>query len=205
LIRAIDLAPDEKRAVQRRILREVLTREGLRSLPRRRAVLLTGSQGSGKTTEALAAVAELRGDMIIWCMQPTTDKAEEVAGDYATIASPESLPVLFVRGRSADDPRHPEQKMCPPHVVVHEAAKKGIPIRRAICSTCPRKTDCGYMRQDAEILGLGDRAYFLLSLQYLFLPCPAPGPDLLIADKSVVIGATETIEFPINAIEAVLH
>lgn len=71
----------EKRAIQRRILREVLAREGLKRLPRRRAVLLTGSQGSGKTREALEAVAVARGEVIVWATQPNTAKAEEVAAD----------------------------------------------------------------------------------------------------------------------------
>ena len=188
-----ELTTGEKRAIRRRILREVLAREGLGRLPRRRAVLLTGSQGSGKTRAALEAVAVPRGEVIVWATQPDTAKAEEVAADYRRIAGPGSLPVMVVRGRSAVDPRHPDGgTMCLRATVTREAAKKGIPVRRAICASCPLRATCGYMRQDREIQAMGGRGLFVLSRAYLFLPCPAPAPDLLIADEAVTIAAIDT-------------
>ena len=195
----------EKRAIQRRILREVLAREGLKRLPRRRAVLLTGSQGSGKTREALEAVAVARGEVIVWATQPNTAKAEEVAADYRQIAGPDSLPVMVVRGRSAADPRHPEgEPMCLRAAVTEAAAKKGIPIRRAICASCPLGAGCGYMRQDREIQAMEKRGFFVLSRAYLFLPCPAPAPDLLIADEAVTIAAIDAgVSFPAADIERI--
>jgi hypothetical protein len=187
-----DPLSERKRAIRRRIMREVLAREGLKKLPRRQRLLLTGAQGSGKTRTALEALAALRGNVIVWVTEPTTSKAVEVAGAYREIAGPDSLPVLVVRGRSANDPRHPPGvSMRLRSAVVEEAARKGVPIRRAICPTCPCKGECGYMRQDAEIDALGDRALFILSREYLFLPCPAPDPDVLIADECVTIAAID--------------
>jgi hypothetical protein len=187
-----DLPPERKRAIRRRIMREILAREGLKKLPRRQRLLLTGAQGSGKTRTVLEAVAALPGNVIVWLTEPTTSKAVEVATAYREIAGPNSLPAMVVRGRSANDPRHPSGvAMCLRSAVVEEAAKRGVPIRRAICPKCPRKDECGYMRQDAEIEALGDRALFFLSREYLFLPCPAPNPDLLIADECVTIAAID--------------
>ena len=86
-----DRPPDRKRAIQRRIMREALARAGLKKLPRRRRLLLTGAQGSGKTRVALEAVASLRGNVIVWLTEPTTSRIE-VASDYHAIAAPESPP-----------------------------------------------------------------------------------------------------------------
>jgi hypothetical protein len=36
---------------------------------------------------------------------------------------------------------------------------------------------------------------FLMAADYLWLPCPAPRPDVIIADESVIAKATETISF----------
>jgi hypothetical protein len=195
--------PETRRALRRRIMRAVLAHEGLKRLPPRQRRLLTGSQGSGKTRVALESVAALRGHVIVWMTQPTTAKAIEVAADYASIAGPESLPVKVVRGRSTTDLHHPDTRMCLRHEVVEEVAKRGVSIPRAICGTCPLRNKCGYMRQDREIKALGSRAFFVLAREYIFLPCPAPKPDLLIADEAVTLTVIEEISFPASNIEKV--
>jgi hypothetical protein len=68
---------------------------------------------------------------------------------------------------------------------------------------CTHRNQCGSRRQDREVNALHGRAFFVLAREYIFLPCPAPKPDLLIADEAVTLTAIERISFPASNIEKV--
>jgi len=73
---------------------------------------------------------------------------------------------------------------------------KGVAVRQAICETCPLAKACGTLQQEAQIKAMGDRGLFVQSSAYLFLPSPAPTPDILIADEAVTIAAiADVVEF----------
>jgi hypothetical protein len=71
----------------------------------------------------------------------------------------------------------------------------GVNVQSQICDGgCMFRFTCGFQRQLTSMredpIGL-----FLMAADYLWLPCPAPRPDFIIADESVIAKATETISF----------
>jgi len=183
------VTPAVKAAHTRRAVKEVLAEHGMKRLPPPDRVLLTGSQGSGKTAAAIQAVAELDEHITVWITEPTLEKAEEVATDYRKVSGPGSMPAYVVRGRSAHDPQTEGRKMCWRSDVARRAAQRGISVRKEICATCPFAADCGSLRQEREIAELDAKALFVVARNYLFVPCPAPSPKILIADESAVMEA----------------
>ena len=96
--------------------KQVLANAGLDEMPVAGRILITGTQGIGKTHTALSAIATLRGPMVVWFLSPTLAKSAEAAAEYDAKRSPDSLPGTIVRGRSAKDPEH-NTAMCPRHEV----------------------------------------------------------------------------------------
>jgi hypothetical protein len=185
-----------KAAITRRIRREVLRELGLDRLPKiAERALVTGGQGTGKSRTAAEAVASLEGSVVIWWLVPTLEKAEEQAAEYRALSTKQSMTARVVRGRGAPDPRNPNEAMCPRHEVVTRAARMGVNVQMEICDGgCSLRFSCGFQRQATifrqELTGL-----FLMAHDYLWLPCPAPRPDFIIADESLIAKATETISF----------
>jgi hypothetical protein len=186
--------PRRRAAITRRIRREVLRGLGLNRLPKiAERVLVTGAQGTGKSRTAAEQIASLEGSVVIWWLVPTLDKAEEQAAEYRAFANRKSLTAHVVRGRGAPDPRHPNEAMCPRHEVVTRAAQMGVNVQSEICDGgCSLRFSCGFQRQ-LTIFREDPMGLFLMAHDYLWLPCPAPRPDFVIADESVIAKATETI------------
>ena len=193
--------PDEKAeirrrkgAITRRIKREVLRKYALDGLPKQgERHLVRGGQGTGKSRTTAEQIASLKGESVIWWLVPTLEKAKEQADEYAALTSADSMRARVVRGRSAPDPCTPNEAMCPRHEVVNRAARMGVKVQSEICNGgCVFRFTCGYQRQQTSMredpVGL-----FLMAADYLWLPCPAPRPDFIIADESVIAKATETI------------
>ncbi len=196
--------PGEKAAVTRRITRAVLAEHGLARLPKPGCILITGSQGSGKTHTSLHTVASLSttlhtigklpADLVVRITQPSHEKAEEVLADYEALATADSLPARLVRGRGSFDPASADgERMCLRSDVAARAARKGVPVRKAICGSCPFNTSCGYIRQESEIKAMGNRGVFIAARAYNFLPCPAPTADILIADETIILEARDDV------------
>jgi hypothetical protein len=185
-----------KAAITRRLRREVLLELGLDRLPRRgERVLVTGAQGTGKSRTAAEQIASLKGSVVIWWLVPTLEKAEEQAAEYRALSSRQSMTARVVRGRGAPDPRNPDEAMCPRHEVVTRAAQMGVNVQSEICDGgCSLRFSCGFQRQ-LTIFRQDPIGLFLMAHDYLWLPCPAPRPDFVIADESVIAKATETISF----------
>jgi hypothetical protein len=183
-----------KAAITRRIKREVLAEYGIDKLPRQgERTLITGAQGTGKSRSAAEAIAELSGQLVIWWLVPTLEKAQEQADEYSRLAGEDSMKALVVRGRGAPDPRIEGEAMCPRHLVVNRAAAMGVNVQEAICRNgCPLQTTCGFQRQKKEMPETG---LFVMASHYLWLPCPAPRHDLVIVDESILDKAAEVISF----------
>jgi len=186
-----------KGAITRRVTREVLAGHGLDRLPKRgERDLVTGAQGSGKSSTAAETIARLKGEAVWWWLVPTLDKAAEQAREYERGRIPGSMPAHVVRGRGAPDP-HTDgaETMCPRAPVVNRAASMGVNVQSAICDGgCPLRFTCGFQRQ-ATALRDQPTGLFLKASDYLFLPSPAPRPDVVLADESVLDKATETVSF----------
>jgi hypothetical protein len=194
-----------KAAITRRIKREVLAELGLDRLSKRgERTLVTGAQGTGKSRTCAETIAELpRRDLSIWWLVPSLEKADEQAGEYNRLRTADSLLARVVRGRGALDPRIDNaDAMCPRHLVVNRAAATGVNVQKAICDNgCPLRLSCGFQRQ-ATALRDDPSGLFLMASDYLWLPCPAPPPDIVIVDESVIDKATDTVSFDPSRIVA---
>jgi hypothetical protein len=186
-----------KAQITRRIKKLVCAKYGIDRLPNLgERVLVTGGQGTGKSRTVIERIAEQKGDVSVWFMVPTLEKAEEQKAEYETVAKPTSLKAYVVRGRGAPDPHMENETMCPRHEVVNRAAAMGVKVQEEICDGgCPlRYTPCGFQRQ-AVILRERSVGLYLMASDYLWLPCPAPRADYIIADESVIQKASEIVSF----------
>jgi len=194
-----------KAAITRRIRKQVLAELGIVRLPKRgERTLVTGAQGTGKSRTCAKTIAEMPGGgLSIWWLVPTLDKADEQAGEYNRLRTADSLLGRVVRGRGALDPRtNDTDAMCPRHEVVNRAAAMGVFVQKQICDNgCSLRFSCGFQRQ-ATALRDDPIGLFLMAKDYLWLPCPAPRPDLVIVDESVVDKATDTVSFDPSRIVA---
>ena len=188
-------ARGRKAVLSRRVRRQVLEEFGLARLPKHgERTLITGAQGTGKSRTVAEAIAELRGAVVIRWLVPTLEKAFEQALEYRRLAGPDSLPAWVVSGRGAADPEDPQTSMCPRHKVVNRAAAMGVNVQMEICETCGLRDICGYQRQRNRLSGAaGSGGLFITSAEYLWLPCPAPGAEIVVVDESIIGKATETI------------
>lgn len=184
-----------KSAITRRIKREVLAEHGLDRLPKQGARdLITGAQGTGKSRTVAENIAGMQGDIVIWWLVPTLQKAEEQRREYESLAGAESPISMVVRGRGAPDPIVEGEAMCPRHQVVNRAASIGVEVQQEICKTCPLSETCGFQVQRRALEG-AESGLFLMAADYLWLPCPAPRHDMAVVDESVLDKATETVSF----------
>jgi hypothetical protein len=194
-----------KTTITRRIRREVLAELGLDRLPNEgERTLVSGGQGTGKSRTCAEAIAELpHRDLSIWWLVPSLQKADEQAGEYNRLRNAESLLARVVRGRGALDPStNHTDSMCPRHRVVNRAAAIGVNVQKEICDNgCALRSSCGFQRQ-AAALRKDPTGVFAMASDYLWLPCPAPWPDLVIVDESVIDKASETVSFDPSRIVA---
>jgi hypothetical protein len=129
-----------KAAITRRIKRKVLAELGLDRLPKRgERTLVTGAQGTGKSRTCAESIAELpAGDLSIWWLVPSLQKAEEQAGEYNRLRTTDSRLARVVRGRGALDPRiNGAEPMCPRHLVVNRAAAMGVNVQSNLRQRLP--------------------------------------------------------------------
>jgi hypothetical protein len=193
----LDATPEQKRerahakaAITRAVFREIAEHYGFgKRLPRVPAQLESGAQGNGKTALAINEVAKIEGAHIVHKYAPTLAKADEDLRDYRRVATEGSMPAMVVRGRSAADPLTEGKAMCWRPKVAERVAKLGLSPKLTICPSCSFQKSCGTMRQQKTIERLGKRAVFFMSREYAHLPCPAPKPDIIIADERMTLEA----------------
>ena len=193
----LDPTPAEKAAATRAASLEV----NGGPLPKPARNMVTGSQGTGKTAEAIRAVAAIDVPMSVWICEPTHSKALEVAADYQLAAGPDSLPGMAVRGRGANDPERPGEKMCPRYEAASTVAEAGVSVFETMCLPCPLRSNCGTERQRLRIEAMGGRGVFWQASDYLYLPSPAPKPDLIVADEDVIQRGIEILTIPLSVLE----
>ncbi|WP_377805899.1 toprim domain-containing protein [Azospirillum sp. A29] len=186
-----DLSSRELAAARRHLRRNLISEMGLRPRRSGRRLLLTGSQGSGKSSAAAAEIAGITQALIVWWVVPTLAKAEEQAADYHRRAEAGSMPVMVIRGRSSRNPEHVGKAMCPRHMIVERAGQHGINARVDICPKCPLRDECGYLRQEELVKSIDKRGLFLMAHEYLFSRSPAPDPGLVVADEAITITAVQ--------------
>lgn len=199
-----EVSPQQKAALTRRFTKEALTQRGMLKMPAARQVLITGTQGSGKTAAALEELSLIGNPLVVWMTVPSLDKAEEALADYQRLAGPRSLPAMVVRGRGAPDPEHPDYrngellkeaktKMCHRPKVAAKVAKRGLSVRKLICPKCPLNEVCGSIRQEQAIGAMKNRGVFFMARNYLALQSPAPLPDILVADERITVEAVDDV------------
>ena len=195
-----DPSPAAKAALTRRLHRQVAADHGFgQRIPAAPRVLVTGSQGTGKTAQAVAAVAAVRERIAVRWTEPSIAKAEEVAADYQAAAGPSSLSAIVVRGRAQPDPSRPGARMCQRHEAAERVSRRGYSVKQTMCGSCPfAQSGCGHLEQAARIEAMADVGLFLAASQGLFAHSPAPAADLLIGDER--IDPTEARAVPLDVL-----
>lgn len=183
----------------------VLDRKGMTSLPLSRRLLVTGSQGLGKTDKAAEVLAAIREPVTVLYLVPTHVNVWEFAKTYRRFAGPGSLPLVPVRGRSAPariptdeeleleleaDPteaeKAEEERMCQRHETVAKATSAGVDIAKAICRSCPMAATCAYRAQTAaidEAVMDGNGVLLVMAHEYATTPVRIGTPDIVVIDE----------------------
>lgn len=195
-------APDYRRQYQA-IKRAARDAFGLDYLPARKVrarhnaprVMLSGAQGVGKTTalvgdpkKGIAGALHDATGIVSLCLFPSHAKAAEAYQDYIK-ASQFGPPPLHLKGRSAEDPAQPiDTKMCLIPEAAEALAKRGVNVRRTLCSQCPLADRCGYIEQETELKALAtspEGVAIFAPHDYAFLPLPGGvQPDLIAFDEA---------------------
>lgn len=163
-------------------------------------ILVTGAQGTGKTTAALrGALSCLAWEdaRVIWFLAPTHAKADEARRDITELAQAEGVVVptsLVLRGRGAARPDGSAEAMCRRAELAAAVAARGLPVGQTLCrrqtvdgdraDVCPFFDGCPYVAQRAEMDAL-DRGIVCMAHDYAFLGAPGRKPDLVIIDESL--------------------
>lgn len=161
-------------------------------------LLISGAQGSGKTTKAgMAAVEHLQDGQVLWLTEPTNKKSREEVTKLRAYADQigRKINVVGVYGYSAPDPEAgPKEMMCRRGKLASRMARAGFSVRQTMCANCPFAEICGTKKMLAEIeeaQSNGLPTIYVMAHDYLTLPhCPAPRPNILICDEDFEL-ATE--------------
>jgi hypothetical protein len=198
------LTSGEKATITRRLHREIAKREGYGNrLPLPPIHMFSGTQGSGKTTEARRFAAASPG-LTTWITELTFEKSCEEYTAYLQEPGPKP-PAMLIRGRERSDPMRPGHFMCDRHKAARRIADAGLSVPDLLCRTCEFNGHCGDHRQRREadaLVEAGNGAVFFLAGNYAFLPSPAPTPDHAILDETLLRLAVDVRSIPIADLAA---
>ncbi|WP_170339664.1 hypothetical protein [Ruegeria arenilitoris] len=177
--------------------------------------LLAGAQGIGKTA-FLVGRSDNPGflhsthGLISLMLLPNHQKAEEALADYLAYAPSGSPPAVVLRGRSRLDPAANDSSttMCRAIVTAQHLSEHGVSVRSTLCKKCPFQTDCGYLRQEADIKHhLKAKAGLVIFAPHEFAYLPLPGeakPDLAVFDERPRDFAVEEVHVSLKELEEVI-
>lgn len=196
-----EISPAEKAKITRRHRKAVARENGLDKLRKGYRMLITGSQGTGKSSDVLKAVAKLTLPWFrIAFTLPTVEKAWEAAAQYNSYRRPGSLPAYVVRGTGAIEER-PDQNgnrisdtlMCLRSGIMNRLAAANMNPKQTICPSCQFRNTCGTRRQEAELAEFSGGVFFM-AREYVFLPMPIEGVHMLVGDESLTtVAASDPI------------
>lgn len=150
-----------------------------------RSTLVKGIAGGGKSRAAAEAIANETCFRNYWWLVPTLRRAEEQASEYARVKGAESPHEYVVRGRSAPNPGRVGENMCVRWRLAELVGRSGLSVKKKLCADCPFREGCAYLEQ--EKLHTLNKGLFIMAHDYATLAvCPAPSPDLVIIDESIV-------------------
>lgn len=118
------------------------------------------------------------------------------------------LPVWPIRGRSQIDPEgrligkvdewaREDDKMCPRHEAVKDAAETGLSPHSSICEECPLRDHCGYLKQFEGVVVGGIRQPGIVVLPHAFLPLDrrTGTGDVVVIDENPTSSLVSEVEF----------
>ncbi|WP_108836321.1 hypothetical protein [Tateyamaria sp. Alg231-49] len=157
-------------------------------------VLLSGAQGIGKTSALVGRNGQpgflhRTEGLVSLMLLPDHEKVIEAFDDYQKNATASAPPTIALKGRNRRDPEADNDtvKMCRVYPTARKLSDLGFSIRSTLCKKCPFRTDCGYLRQEAEIkLHLKAKTGLVIFAphEYGHLPLPAEAlPDLTVFDE----------------------
>lgn len=206
-----DAAVARQNAAIETCIRDALRRasgDGGNADPKVPPLLVTGSQGTGKTTAALRAILDANwtqaAGWTVWFMVPTVEKAEEARRELFGLALDRTggLPSLVIKGRGARVSRTGPETMCARAQAAARVGEAGLPVGRVLCKSadgaeCRLLRGCDYQMQQTRLRKFTGGVVFLAH-EYAWLGLPGPKPDLVIIDESVVAKATWSATIPVR-------
>ncbi|WP_210093711.1 hypothetical protein [Ruegeria sp. HKCCSP346] len=174
--------------------------------------LLAGAQGIGKTA-FLVGRSDNPGflhsthGLVSLMLLPSHEKAEAALADYLEYAPSGSPPAVVLRGRNRPDPATNDSSttMCRANVTAQQLSEHGVPVRSTLCKKCPFQTDCGYLRQEADIKHhLKGKVGLVIFAPHEFAYLPLPGeakPDLVVFDERPRDFAVEEVHVSLRELE----
>lgn len=180
-------------------LKKKYRRERARACGAIKKLLITGSQGSGKTSECLRNLSSFSDGVIIMLL-PTLEKAEEALSDYEKLCNLTSPPGIVLRGRGASSKSG--EVMCRRNLLAERVARVGLPVSSTLCRSesgnqCPHFDECPYQTQMRRLKTIRDlrRGVIFASHQHAFSASVLVHADAVIIDESIALKATNTVSF----------
>ncbi|EAQ46591.1 phage-related protein-like [Roseobacter sp. MED193] len=170
---------------------------------------LSGAMGVGKTSVLVGRngqsglLHEAHG-LVSAMFLPQHEKAGEAFTDYTTNAPAGAPPAVVVRGRNQPDPYAvtSDTRMCLAYKVAHKLNEHGVSVRTNLCPRCPLRTQCGYLRQEAEIeshLKGGRGLVMFAPHDFAFIDLPGEAkPDLVVFDERPRDFAVENVHVTLS-------
>lgn len=181
----------EKAKATRRIRLEAAKKFGFDRFPKKPdRLLVTGSQGTGKTHDTLKSNAQQRAAGITAFLTPTLEKAAEAQRDYDRMSP--LRPSILMRGRAVKISE--DETMCRRFRIAEKAARAGVEVGKKICPTCPKRDGCAYLEQAERIRELevvGCVAFGASS--YVYTPTPLSKADTVVVDEDVTMKAVNIV------------
>lgn len=172
-------------------------------------LLVSGGQGTGKTSTMLKVLAEIKAadTEVVWALVPTLAKAEELQRDYdgyvRAIGNTSALRSVIIRGRTSPDPQVAGKSMCWRPDAANAVARVGLSVRQTLCrskcSVCPLAANCGSERQKAEVEAAekaGEPLLIIMAHEFAYTRSGVPRPKLVIVDEDIVSKAERP--FPVG-------
>jgi hypothetical protein len=152
-------------------------------------LLITGAQGTGKSSALIQALASLRArGLVVWVLVPTHERAEETVQEYnaARARFKGGLRAIAIRGRTAPSRTTKGETMCRRADIVRKAQTEGVEIETQICAHCPLRASCEYLQQRTNALDLvAEGGIFVMPHDYAYLPAPVPAPHVIVIDEAI--------------------
>lgn len=175
---------------------------GTGKLPIKPNWIINATTGIGKSSTANQAISKhlAEGGGPVCVFDPTCRLAQQQADDFAEATA---RPAAVWRGLTQDDPDDPDGGlMCRNKKLSKAAVQAGVEVKR-VCKICPSRTECGYVRQQAQ---RADVWFLAHEMMFYKRPPGVPDPDFIVVDEDFrQAGMKQNFKIVISSLEVSLE